>query len=101
MKMKISVILGVTQMLFGIVLKGMNAVYFNLPMDLIFEFIPQIIFLSMLFGYMNIMIFIKWSTDWSSDPSKAPSIISLLMKIFLNGGSVVNLIFFSYIILFL
>lgn len=75
-------------MLFGIVLKGMNAVYFNLPMDLIFEFIPQIIFLSILFGYMNIMIFIKWGTDWSQDTSKAPSIISLLMKIFLNGGSV-------------
>jgi len=94
MKMKISVILGVTQMLFGIVLKGMNELYFNLPMDLIFEFIPQIIFLSILFGYMNIMIFIKWATDWSTDTSKAPSIISLLMKIFLNGGSVVNKIFF-------
>jgi V-type H+-transporting ATPase subunit a len=90
MKMKISVILGVTQMLFGIVLKGLNAVYFNLPMDLIFEFIPQIIFLSMLFGYMNIMIFIKWSTDWTGKTDQAPSIISLLMKIFLNGGSVVN-----------
>lgn len=90
MKMKISVILGVTQMLFGIVLKGMNALYFKLPMDLIFEFIPQIIFLSILFGYMNVMIFIKWATDWSEDPSKAPSIISLLMNIFLNGGSTVN-----------
>ncbi len=77
-------------MLFGIVLKGINAVYFHQPMDLIFEFIPQIIFMSILFGYMNIMIFIKWSTDWSEDPSKAPSIISLLMKIFLNGGSVVS-----------
>lgn len=87
--MKISVILGVSQMLLGIVLKGMNAIYFNSPMDLIFEFIPQIIFLSILFGYMNIMIFMKWATDWSNDKSKAPSIISLLMKIFLNGGSVV------------
>ncbi len=76
-------------MLFGIILKGMNALYFNLPMDFIFEFIPQIIFLSILFGYMNILIFIKWGTDWSNDSSKAPSIISLLMKIFLNGGSVV------------
>ena len=90
MKMKISVILGVTQMLFGICLKGMNAVYFNMPMDIIFEFIPQIIFLSLLFGYMNVMIFIKWSTDWTGKTDKAPSIISLLMKIFLNGGSVVN-----------
>ena len=93
MKMKVSVIFGVTQMLFGIVLKGINAVYFKMPMDFIFEFIPQIIFMSILFGYMNIMIFIKWTTDWSKDPSQAPSIISLLMKIFLNGGSVVKIIF--------
>jgi len=77
-------------MLLGIVLKGMNAVYFKSPMDFIFEFIPQIIFLSILFGYMNIMIFIKWSIDWSNNTSKAPSIISLLMKIFLNGGTVVK-----------
>lgn len=84
-------------MLFGIVLKGMNALYFNLPMDLLFEFIPQIIFLSILFGYMNVMIFIKWSTDWSQDTSQAPSIISLLMKIFLNGGTTVilKILFFS------
>lgn len=89
MKMKISVILGVLQMLFGIALKGMNAVFFKQPMDLIFEFVPQFIFLSILFGYMNIMIFIKWATDWSKDTSKAPSIISMLMKIFLDGGKVV------------
>lgn len=87
-------------MLFGIVLKGVNAVYFKMPMDLIFEFIPQIIFMSILFGYMNIMIFIKWTTDWSKDPSKAPSIISLLMKIFLDGGSVVKIIFSFYEIFF-
>ena len=33
------------------------------------------------------MIYIKWGTDWSSDPSKAPSIISQLLMLFLNMGS--------------
>ncbi len=75
-------------MTFGILLKGMNAIYFNSMVDFIFEFIPQLIFMSLLFGYMIIMIFIKWATDWSNDTSKAPSIITLLMNIFLNGGSV-------------
>lgn len=88
MKMKLSVIFGVIQMLFGIVLKGFNAYHFNAPLDLIFEFIPQLIFMCILFGYMIILIFIKWATDWSADFSKAPSIISQLMSIFLNGGSV-------------
>ena len=36
---------------------------------------------------MNCMIYIKWATDWSSDTSKAPSIISQLLMIFLNQGS--------------
>lgn len=87
LKMKISVILGVSQMLFGIVLKGFNAIYFNNMVDFIFEFIPQIIFMGILFGYMIIMIICKWLTHWV-DTSRAPSIISLLMSIFLKGGSV-------------
>ena len=53
----------------------------------IFEFIPQLIFMCLLFGYMCLMIYIKWGTDWSDDPSKAPSIISQLLMLFLNMGS--------------
>ena len=33
------------------------------------------------------MIYIKWGTYWSEDPSKAPSIISQLLMVFLNMGS--------------
>lgn len=90
LKMKVSVILGVSQMLFGIVLRGMNAIYFRSYVDFIFEFIPQLIFMTLLFGYMIIMIFIKWSTDWTGKSDKAPSIITLLMNIFLKGGDVEN-----------
>ena len=57
-------------------------------MDFILEFIPRMIFMCLLFGYLVIMIFIKWGTDWSADPSKAPSLISQLLMIFLNMGSV-------------
>jgi V-type H+-transporting ATPase subunit a len=88
MKMKLSVIFGVIQMVFGICLKGINAYYFKLPLEIFFEFIPQVIFMVILFGYMVILIFIKWTTDWSKDFSRAPSIITQLMSIFLNGGTV-------------
>ena len=77
-------------MLGGIFLRGVNALFFKSKMDFFFEFIPQIIFMSLLFGYMIIMIFIKWSTDWSMNSSNAPSIISTLMNIFLKLGSVEN-----------
>jgi V-type H+-transporting ATPase subunit a len=85
MKMKISVILGVTQMVFGIVLKGMNILYFRSTIDFVFEFIPQLIFMNILFGYMIICIFIKWSTDWTGAVNKAPSIITMLLSIFLGS----------------
>lgn len=88
LKMKTSVIIGIIQMIFGILLKGMNTIYFGNIIDFIFEFIPQIIFMCLLFGYLVIMIFIKWGTDWSADPSKAPSLISQLLMVFLNVGSV-------------
>lgn len=93
-KMKFAVIIGVTQMMFGICLRGMNAIYFGQTIDFVFEFIPQIIFMGLLFGYMNIMIFIKWSTDyWGKDGRntfKAPSVITQLMQIFLKMGDVVS-----------
>ena len=88
LKMKLAVILGVSQMLLGIVLRGMNHIYFKDYLGFVFEFIPQIIFMSLLFGYMNIMIIIKWVSLWV-DTSKAPSIINELMLIFLKLGSVV------------
>ena len=86
-KMKMSVIIGVLQMILGLFLKGMNGIYFADSIDFFFEFIPQLIFMCLLFGYMCLMIYIKWGTDWSDDTSKAPSIISQLLLIFLNMGS--------------
>lgn len=75
-------------MMFGIVLRGMNALYFKKPLDFVFDFIPQIIFMSVLFFYLVIMIFIKWGTDWSQVSTGPPSLITLLMNIFLSFGSV-------------
>ena len=86
-KMKMSVIIGVLQMILGLFLKGFNGIYFGDYVDFLFEFIPQLIFMCLLFGYMCLMIYIKWGTDWSDDTSKAPSLISQLLMLFLNMGS--------------
>lgn len=64
MKMKMSVILGICHMTFGIILKGMNTIYFKSWVDFITEFIPMIIFDVAFFGYMVILIFVKWSINW-------------------------------------
>lgn len=87
-KMKFSIIIGVIQMIFGIILSGMNHIHLGNYIDFVFEFIPQLIFMCVLFGYMLVMIYYKWLTDWSGDPSKAPSIITIMINIFIKNGSV-------------
>ena len=89
-KMKISVVFGVSQMIMGIFIKGLNSIYFNNYLDFIFEFLPQLVFMTFLFGYMNLMIIIKWLTDWTQKTTSPPSIISQLLNVFLKGGSVDN-----------
>ena len=63
-KMKLSIIFGVTQMLLGIVLKGSNSIFFGSMIDFFCEFIPQFVFLASSFGYMSVLIVIKWLTNW-------------------------------------
>ncbi|XP_057670713.1 V-type proton ATPase 116 kDa subunit a 1 isoform X2 [Diorhabda carinulata] len=59
-KMKISIILGILHMLFGVVMSLLNHLYFKDKLSILAEFIPQIIFLVFLFFYMVILMFIKW-----------------------------------------
>lgn len=79
MKMKMSIIFGVLQMLFGIILKGFNAIYFRNAVDFFFEFIPQFLFLGGIFGYMCVLIVIKWLTNW--DGRTPPQIINVFTSL--------------------
>ena len=88
MKMKIAVILGVVHMTLGIVLKGANLVYFGRKIDFVFEFLPQLIILLALFGYMDFLIVVKWLTDFSGHEGQAPSIIQTMIAMFINMGAI-------------
>lgn len=87
MKMKIAVIVGVAHMTLGIILKGLNSRYFYKSLDFYFEFIPQLVLLLALFGYMDMLIFLKWGTKYD-DTGKAPSIITIMIDMFLSVGAV-------------
>ncbi len=43
LKMKLSILMGVSQMTLGIVLSLLNAIHFRKPYDAYFEFLPQIV----------------------------------------------------------
>jgi len=85
--MKLSVIFGVAQMSLGIFLKASNALYFDRKLDFYFEFIPQILLLWAIFGYMITLIIVKWLIYYD-DKSVAPSIIAYMIEMFLNFGAI-------------
>ena len=62
--MKISVIIDIVHMTFGIIVKAFNALYFKKKLDFYFEFIPQVTFMVILFGYMDFLIIFKWLKPW-------------------------------------
>nr|WCZ58746.1 V-type proton ATPase 116 kDa subunit [Seculamonas ecuadoriensis] len=103
MKMKMAVILGVAHMMCGIFVSAFNHIHNSDMISLLFEFIPEVLFLGCTFGYMCIMIFVKWSINWWEpravvDPENPqlqspPSLLTMMTNFFLSamsGGVPVN-----------
>ncbi|XP_054818527.1 V-type proton ATPase subunit a3-like isoform X2 [Prosopis cineraria] len=67
LKMKMSILLGVAQMNVGIILSYRNAKYFGNDINIWHQFIPQMIFLNSLFGYLSLLIIVKWCTGSQAD----------------------------------
>jgi len=84
-KMKMSVILGFMQMTFGLVLSAVNHYHFKREISIWTEFLPQIIFMSSLFGYLCFMIIYKWIYITANDV--APDILKTLIYMFLTPMS--------------
>lgn len=74
-KMKISIILGVCHMIFGVCVGYFNHRYFKNRLAIICEFIPQLIFLCFLFLYLVLLMFIKWVKFDGATAGCAPSIL--------------------------
>merc|ERR1712038_726377 len=73
-KMKISIILGVLHMLFGVFLSLGNHKYFGESISIWAEFVPQVIFLLGMFGYLAFLMIIKWWIYYATnDPAALPN----------------------------
>jgi len=100
LKMKMSVIFGVVHMLLGIFLNALNHIYNGDRLSLVAEWIPRVVFMTSTFGYMCLLIIIKWSTDYgcqngdsftlSCPNGQPPSLIQMMIKMFLSPGTVPN-----------
>ncbi|KAL6033177.1 hypothetical protein STEG23_031796 [Scotinomys teguina] len=82
-KMKMSVILGIVQMTFGVILSLFNHIYFRRTLNIILQFIPEMIFMLSLFGYLVFMIIFKWCRYDAHTSQKAPSILIHFISMFL------------------
>ncbi|XP_010179187.1 PREDICTED: LOW QUALITY PROTEIN: V-type proton ATPase 116 kDa subunit a isoform 3-like, partial [Mesitornis unicolor] len=82
-KMKMSVVLGIVHMGFGVMLGIFNHVHFQQWHRLVLELLPEMIFLLALFGYLVFLIFYKWIKFSAADSMVAPSILIHFIDMFL------------------
>jgi len=80
LKMKVSVILGVVQMIVGLLLRWANAANERSAVDFFCECVPMMIFMICFFGYMDYMILYKWVTPLANPPSIINSLICMAMN---------------------
>ncbi|XP_026198586.1 V-type proton ATPase 116 kDa subunit a [Anabas testudineus] len=85
-KMKMSVILGIIHMSFGVILSAYNHLHFRKKYNLYLVFIPELLFLLCLFGYLVFMILYKWLSFTAKHSSEAPSILIHFINMFLMQG---------------
>lgn len=89
-KMKMSVLLGVTHMTFGVVLGVFNHMHFGQWHRLLLETVPELVFLLALFGYLVFLIVYKWLRFTAADAASAPSVLLHFINMFLFSRSATN-----------
>ncbi|XP_048478920.1 V-type proton ATPase 116 kDa subunit a 1 isoform X1 [Plutella xylostella] len=85
-KMKLSIIFGVLHMAFGVTMSVVNFNFFRRPEMIFLQYIPQIVFLLLLFWYLCIMMFMKWTmySSVSTDPVYGSSCAPQILILFIN-----------------
>lgn len=75
-------------MTFALCLQVPNHLHFGRSSNIYAEFVPQLLFLQSIFGYLVVCIIMKWSTDWSTATTQPPSLLNMLIYMFLSPGTV-------------
>ena len=86
-KMKLSVVVGVAQMIFGLLANLINHINRKDIKTIMCQWIPEFFFMFAFFGYMVFAVIYKWLQYWP-EGSNPPSLINMLIQIFLSPTSI-------------
>ncbi|KAL1408125.1 H(+)-transporting V0 sector ATPase subunit a [Vanrija albida] len=89
-KMKMSIIIGIIHMTFCLFLQIPNHLHFKKPLNIYAEFVPQLLYLWSIFGYLIPCIVYKWCVDWSTKDFPAPGLLNMLIYMFLKPGTIME-----------
>ncbi|XP_061541607.1 T cell immune regulator 1, ATPase H+ transporting V0 subunit a3b [Phycodurus eques] len=82
-KMKMSVIIGIIHMTFGVCLSFFNYVHFGKLSSVFLVLIPELFFMLCLFGYLVFLVVFKWIAYTPAQSKIAPSILIHFIDMFL------------------
>ncbi|KAG9328547.1 hypothetical protein JZ751_013371 [Albula glossodonta] len=89
-KMKMSVIIGVVHMTFGVCLSFFNYMRSGELSSVFLVLVPELVFMLSLFGYLVFMVVLKWLTCGPLDSDRAPSVLMHFINMFLLTQSKEN-----------
>jgi V-type H+-transporting ATPase subunit a len=76
------------KMTYALCLQYINGRHFKSQVDIWGNFIPAMLFYQSIFGYLVITVIYKWSVDWQGRGESPPSLLNMLIFMFLSPGTV-------------